>query len=82
MPESTTSQQHTVRFPANEAPCPTLEHLKNLAEKSMPITITFIPHRLTKRFARVFSSKLNVRGIDTQEREMLNLLYGRYQLSF
>ena len=43
-------------------------------------TITFIPHRMSKRFARVYSSKLNElsshmqRGEDTLKLEMLNLL--------
>ena len=35
-----------------------LESLRELAKKNMPNTITFIPHRMTKRFARVYSSKL------------------------
>ena len=30
-----------------------------LTKKNMPNTITFIPRRLRKRFARVYSSKLN-----------------------
>ena len=66
--------------PANDVPLPTLDHLKKLAEKNMPNTITCIPHRLRKRFARVYSSKMNElqsptwREADTQEREMLNLL--------
>ena len=44
----------------------------------MPNTITFIPHRMRKRFARINSSKMSElaslmwRGADSQEREMLN----------
>ena len=46
----------------------------------MPNTITFIPHRMRKRFARVDSSKMSElashmqRGEDTVKRELLNLL--------
>ena len=36
-----------------------LESLRELAKKNMPNTITFIPHRMRKRFARVYSSKMN-----------------------
>ena len=57
-----------------------LESMRELAKKNMSNTITFIPHRLKERFARVYSSKLNElsshmqRGEDTLKREMLNLL--------
>ena len=57
-----------------------LESLRELAKKNMPNTITFIPHRMRKRFARAYSSKLNElsshmqRGEDTLKRELLNLL--------
>ena len=46
----------------------------------MPNTITFIPHRMRKRFARIYSAKIIElsshmwMGIDTPKREMLNLL--------
>ena len=36
-----------------------LQSLRELAKSNMPNTTTFIPHRMTKRFARVHSSKLN-----------------------
>ena len=51
-----------------------LESLRDLAKKNMPNTITVIPHRMRKRFARVYSSKLNEfsshmqRGEDTLKR--------------
>ena len=57
-----------------------LESLRELAKKNMPNTVTFIPHRKRKRFARVYSSKMNElashmqRGEDTLKRELLNLL--------
>ena len=60
-------------LPEGEAPWLSLQRLRELA-------ITFIPLRMSKRFARVFSSKLNElaslmrKGDDTQEREMLNVL--------
>ena len=56
-----------------------LESLRELAKKNMPNTITFIPHRMRKRFARVYSSKMNElashmqRREDTLKRELLNL---------
>ena len=34
----------------------TLESLRHLNEKNMPNTITFIPHRMRKRFARMYSA--------------------------
>ena len=58
----------------------TLEGLRQLTKGNMPNTITFIPHRMRKRFARIYSSKINElsshmwMGIDTPKREMLNLL--------
>ena len=58
----------------------TLESLRQLAERNMPNTITFIPHRMRKRFARIYSAKINELSshmrirIDTSKREMLNLL--------
>ena len=58
----------------------TLESLRQLNEKNMPNTITFIPHRMRKRFARIYSAKMNElashmwMGIDTPKRETLNLL--------
>ena len=58
----------------------TLESLRRLAERNMPNTITFIPHRLRKRFARIYSAKINElsfhmrMGVDSPKREMLNLL--------
>ena len=58
----------------------TLESLRQLSEKNMPNTITFIPHRMRKRFARIYSAKIGElsshmwMGIDTPKREMLNLL--------
>ena len=67
-------------LPGDEAPWPTLERLRELATKNMPNAITFIPHRVRNRFARICSSKLNEvaslmrKGDDTQEREMLILL--------
>ena len=46
-----------------------------MAEKNMPNTITFIPHRMRKRFARVNElASLMWRRDDTQEREISNLL--------
>ena len=57
-----------------------LESLREVAKKDMPNTITFIPHRMKKRFVRVYSSKVNElvshmqRGEDTLKRELLNLL--------
>ena len=57
-----------------------LESLRELAKKNLPNTITFIPHRMRKRFARVYSSKMNElashmqRREDTLNRELLNLL--------
>ena len=57
----------------------TLESLRQLAERNMPNTITFIPHRMRKRFA-IYSAKINELSshmrmrIDTPKREMLNLL--------
>ena len=44
-------------LPGDEAPWPILERLKELAKQNMPNTITFIPHRMRKRFALVYSSK-------------------------
>ena len=58
----------------------TLASLRQLSERNMPNTITFIPHRMRKRFARIYSAKINElsshmwMGIDTPKREMLNLL--------
>ena len=58
----------------------TLESLRRLAERNVPNTSTFIPHRLRKRFARIYSAKINELsfhmrvGVDTPKREMLNLL--------
>ena len=58
----------------------TLESLRKLTERNMPNTITFIPHRMRKRFARIYSAKINElsshmwMGVDTPKREMLNLL--------
>ena len=57
-----------------------LESLRELAKKNMPNTITFIPHRMRKRYARVFFSKLKElsshiqMGEDMLKRELLNLL--------
>ena len=57
-----------------------LEILRELAKKNILNTITFIPHQKKKRFARVYSSKLNElsshmqRGEETLKRELLNLL--------
>ena len=57
-----------------------LESPRELAKKNLPNTITFIPHRMRRRFARVYSSKRNElashmqRGEDTLKRELLNLL--------
>ena len=58
----------------------TLESLRHLAERNMPRTMTFIPHRMRKRFARVYSAKINGlfshmwMGVDSPKRELLNLL--------
>ena len=74
MPYHDNTTIHRTRL-GDEAPWPILKRLKN-----MPKTITFIPHRMRIRFARVYSSKLDElaslmrEGDDTQEREMLNLL--------
>ena len=35
-------------LPTKDAPWPTLERLKKLAEKNMPNTITFVPYRMKK----------------------------------
>ena len=57
-----------------------LKNLRELPRYNLPNTITFISHRMTKRFARVYSSKLNElashmqRGDDTPMRELLDLL--------
>ena len=56
-----------------------LESLRDLVKNNMPNTITFIPHRMRKRFARVYSSKMNElashmqRRGDTLKRELLSL---------
>ena len=56
-----------------------LESVRELAKKNMPNTITFIPHPMRKRFARVYSSKMNElashmqRREDTLKRELLNV---------
>ena len=46
-----------------------LESLRELAKKNMPNTTTFIPHRMRKRFARVYSSKMNELASHMQRRE-------------
>ena len=64
-----------------------LESLRELAKKSMPNTKTFIPHRNRKRFARVYSSRMNElashmqRGEDTLKRELLNLMLSEDEAS-
>ena len=70
----------TTKLTQQERHLPILERMKELTKRNMPNTITFIPHRVRKRFARIYSSKLNElaalmrRGEGTPKRELLNLI--------
>ena len=75
-------------MPRNDETLRSLESLRELAKRNMPNTITFIPHRMRKRLARMYNSKLNEllshmrMGMDTMKREMLNLLVWAIPLSY